>query len=135
MIGRADVTTLGYVVDTMVLAMFVDSGHASLLAALAAGNLFVSPAIIDPAAMPPYDSQPSAEFAQGTFLFQQRQGHPLADVRFNRRMAFYLEVNRVWKSVVLSRGASAAGIVLVADNLGGSSIEGSIAAHRQDRSW
>lgn len=102
MIGLSDVSSIGYVVDTMVLAMFVDSGHTDILAALAAGNLFVSPAIIDSDVMPPFDSQPSAEFARGTFLFQDRQGNPLADVNYNRRMAFYLEVNRAWKPVALS---------------------------------
>jgi hypothetical protein len=84
------------------LAMFVDAGYAHLLTALAAGNLYVTPAIIDPNVTPPFDSQPPAEFARGTFYFQERQGHPLSAVRFYRRTAFYLDVNRAWKPVVLS---------------------------------
>jgi hypothetical protein len=53
----------------MVLAMFVDAGLVDLLAALAGGNLFVSPTILDPDETPPFSQQPIAEFARGTFYF------------------------------------------------------------------
>jgi hypothetical protein len=86
----------------MVLAMFVDAGYAHLLTALAGGNLFITPSIIEPAVTPPFDSPPSAEFAQGAFFFQEQQGHPLATVRFNRRTAFYLDIHRLWEPIELS---------------------------------
>lgn len=59
--------TTGFVVDTMVLAMFVDADRAALLSDLAGGRLFVSPSIFDPAEAPPYSVQPTSEFAQGAF--------------------------------------------------------------------
>jgi hypothetical protein len=86
----------------MVLAMFVDTGHAALLRALAADRLFVTPSIIDPAEVPPFPSQPTAEFAQGAYYFQERQGNPLAAVRLNRRTAFYLDVDTAWTPATLS---------------------------------
>jgi hypothetical protein len=86
----------GCVADTMVLAMFVDAGHAALLPALAAGRLFVTPSVINPAEAPPFAQQPLAEFARGAFTLQERLGHPLAAVRFHRRTAFYLDVGHAW---------------------------------------
>lgn len=70
MTDSEDPSVAGCVADTMVLAMFVDAGYAHLLTALAGGNLFITPAIIEPAVIPPFDSPPSAEFAQGAFFFQ-----------------------------------------------------------------
>ena len=95
-------TAPGCVADTMVLAMFVDAGHAALLPALAAGRLFITPSIINPAEAPPFAQQPLAEFARGAFTLQERQGHPLAAVRFHRRTAFYLDVGHTWTPVTLS---------------------------------
>jgi hypothetical protein len=92
----------GFVVDTMVLAMFVDAGHAALLPALAAGRLFVTPSVIDPDEMPPFLTQPAAEFARGAFYFQERQGDPLAAVRLYRRTAFYLDAGTAWTPATLS---------------------------------
>lgn len=86
----------------MVLAMFVDAGRAELLAALAAGRLFVPPSIIDPAETPPFLAPPTAEFARGAFYLQERLGNPLAAVRFHRRTAFYLDVNASWRPIALS---------------------------------
>ena len=100
--NRPGRTTAGYVADTMVLAMFVDAGHAALLPALAAGRLFVTPSIIDSAETPPFPSQPIAEFARGAFYLQERQGNPLAAVRLHRRTAFYLDVDTVWSPTTLS---------------------------------
>jgi hypothetical protein len=94
--------TAGSVVDTMVLAMFVDSGQAALLPALAGGALFVPPSIIDPDETPPFPAQPMAEFARGAFYLQERQGQPLAAVRFHRRTAFYLDIQTAWRPAVLS---------------------------------
>jgi hypothetical protein len=98
----AGLPTTGYVADTMILAMFIDAGHAALLSALAAGRLFVTPAVIDPAEAPPFIHPPTAEFARGTFYLQQRQGHPVEAVRFHRRVAFYLDINAAWRSALLS---------------------------------
>lgn len=94
--------TAGYVADTMVLAMFVDAGHAALLPALAASRLFVTPSIIDWGEAPPFPSQPTAEFALGAFYFQERQGNPLAAVRLHRRTAFYLDIDTAWTPAPLS---------------------------------
>jgi len=92
----------GYVADNMVLAMFVDAGHAALLAALAADRLFVTPSVIDPEEAPPFSAQPTAEFARGAFYFQERQGNPLAAVRLHRRTAFYLDLDTAWTPATLS---------------------------------
>jgi hypothetical protein len=86
----------------MVLAMFVDAGLVDLLAALAGGNLFVSPTILDPDETPPFSQQPIAEFARGTFYFQQRLGRPVEAVRHHRRVAFYSAKDTDWQPVSLS---------------------------------
>ncbi len=100
--SRPEATSGPCVVDTMVVAMFVDADQVPLLAALAGGSLFVPPSIIDPQENPPFTQQPLAEFAKGAFYFQQRLGQPLDAVRLNRRIAFYLSVNRHWQPLSLS---------------------------------
>jgi hypothetical protein len=82
--------------------MFVDAGHAALLPALAADRLFITPSVINPAETPPFVQQPLAEFARGAFTLQERQGNPLAAVRFHRRTAFYLDIGHAWTPVTLS---------------------------------
>ena len=96
-------TAPGCVADTMVLAMFVDAGHAALLPALAADRVFVTPSVINPAEAPPFAQQPLAEFARGAFTLQERQGNPLAAVRLHRRTAFYLDVGHAWTPATPSR--------------------------------
>lgn len=86
----------------MVLAMFVDADQTPLLSALAGGQVFVPPTIIDPYDVPPFARQPTAEFAKGAFYLQQRLAHPVDAVRFQRRMAFYLDTGTAWQPVVLS---------------------------------
>lgn len=86
----------------MVLAMFVDAGRADLLAELAAGNLFVSPTVLDPGEVPPFSQQPIAEFAKGAYYFQQRLGRPVDAVRHHRRVAFYSTEGVLWRAVSLS---------------------------------
>lgn len=102
MSDQASSSGAGFVADTMVLGMFVDAGYTQLLTDLAAGNLIITPAIINPAETPPYASHPMAEFAAGTFLFQQRLGNPLDEVRFSRRAAYYLDINLGWNPAALS---------------------------------
>lgn len=91
-----------YVVDNVVLAMFVDAGRAELLSEVGAGQVFVPPSILDPQETPPFVQQPTAEFARGAFSLQQRMGLPFEEVRLSRRMAFYLDQGKVWQPVLLS---------------------------------
>ncbi|MGH2530925.1 MAG: hypothetical protein ACRDJW_01345 [Thermomicrobiales bacterium] len=102
MVSSPDSAAAPCVVDTMVLAMFVDADQVPLLSALAGGPIFVPPTIIDPEEIPPFGQQPTAEFAKGAFYLQQRLGRPLDAVRFQRRVAFYLDVNSRWRLVELS---------------------------------
>lgn len=58
------------IVDNMVLAMFVDSGNAALLTALAGGEVHLSPSILDPLEWPPRSGQaPTSEFIKGMARF------------------------------------------------------------------
>ncbi|HEY1336174.1 MAG TPA: hypothetical protein VGF59_01625 [Bryobacteraceae bacterium] len=86
----------------MVLAMFVDAGRADLLGALAGGRVFVTPTVLDPDETPPFAQQPTAEFAKGTFYFQQRLGLPVDAVRHHRRVAFYSARGNAWRPIELS---------------------------------
>jgi hypothetical protein len=86
----------------MVLAMFVDADRLPLLTALAGGRLFITPSIADPIERPPFNSQPTAEFARGAYYFQGRLGYPLDAVRLNRRTAFYLAMGDAWRPTPLS---------------------------------
>lgn len=102
MVSPSRPETTGFVVDNMVLAMFVDADRAALLSDLAGSRLFVSPSIFDPAESPPYAAQPTSEFARGAFYLQGRLGEPLAAVRLHRRTAFASDVGTTWQPVALS---------------------------------
>lgn len=86
----------------MVLAMFVDADRAPLLSALAAGSLYVTPSVIDPAETPPFARQPVAEFAMGIFAAQRDLSQPLYATRVQRRTAFYRAVGAARRPVSLA---------------------------------
>jgi hypothetical protein len=92
----------GYAADTMVLAMFVDAGRASLLSDLAGGRLYVTPSVIDPDETPPFVRQPIAEFAKGVFAAQRDLSRRVHAKRIERRTAFYQAVGMAWQPVSLS---------------------------------
>lgn len=94
-------TGVGFVADTMVLAMFVDAGQAELLVSLAGGRLFVTPTVTDADEMPPYASEPVAELARGLFRSQAKAG-VLHTNRVARRTAFYKAVGTTWLPVTLT---------------------------------
>jgi len=90
------------IADTMVLVMFVDAGHASLLSALAGGSVFVAPSVIDPTETPLFVRQPIAEFTRGIYRAQQDLSLSLHATRVQRRTAFYQAVGSAWLPVTLS---------------------------------
>lgn len=73
----------------MVLSMFIDAGQADLLAALAGGQIHLTPSILDPAERPPFARPPVAEFAKGVWHAQQDLGQPVFARRVEQRVAYY----------------------------------------------
>jgi hypothetical protein len=65
----------------MVLAMFVDSGHASLLLDLAQ-TVYVTPGILDPDEGPPFVLPPLSEFAEGLFRAQAADSHSVVSMEW-----------------------------------------------------
>lgn len=104
------------VADNMVLAMFVDSGRAELLPALAGGPVHVPKSILHPADLPPFHESPGSEFARGAFDYQEEFGRPAPDVLLVRRMAFIGAVNVSWAPIEMSDDESALATAFV--NLG-----------------
>lgn len=100
MLGNQSAPATPCVVDNMVLAMFVDAGQATLLAALAGGGMYVTPSILDPLELPPFAGRPRAEFAKGLFEAQRDLAQPLLARRAQWRTAFYQGGG--WQPVVLS---------------------------------
>jgi hypothetical protein len=92
---------VGFVADTMVLAMFVDAGKIELLVSLADGRLFVTPTVADADEIPPYAGEPGAEFARGLFRSQAEAGAQHAN-RVARRTAFYHAIGEIWSPVALT---------------------------------
>lgn len=93
---------VGFVADTMVLAMFIDSGQVDLLTSLGAGSVHVPLSVIDPAERPPFLHQPIAELAKGVFVAQRDQGRPGHATRIARRTAFYSAVGASWHPAELT---------------------------------
>ncbi len=85
----------------MVLAMFVDAGQFEVLVSLAGGRLFVTPTVADADEMPPYASEPVAEFARGLFRSQAEAGAMHAN-RVARRTAFFQASGAQWLPVALT---------------------------------
>lgn len=100
--SRTTPSTAAYVVDTMVLAMFVDGDRAPLLSALAGESVFVTPSVMDPEELPPFSQQPISEFAKGIFAAQRDLSRPLHATRVQRRSGFYRAVGTAWRPVLLS---------------------------------
>ncbi|MDI3340149.1 MAG: hypothetical protein QJR03_06410 [Sphaerobacter sp.] len=90
-------------VDNMVLAMFVDAGHAPLLVALASGGLYITPTILDPSECPPYAAQPVSEFAKGIYRAQPNPTDPIHAQRVQHRTAFIQAIHGSWQPVRLSQ--------------------------------
>lgn len=91
------------VADTVVLAMFVDSGNTKLLSALAGGSIIVPPTVLDPTDIPPFASPPISEFATGLYAAQQDPSRALLATRARNRAAFVRSRARgVWRPVELS---------------------------------
>ena len=88
----------------MVLAMFVDTGRASLLSDLAGGRLYVTPSVVDPDETAPFARQPVAEFAKGIFAAQRDLSRLVHARRIERRAAFYRMVGTARRPVRLSYG-------------------------------
>lgn len=91
-----------YVADTMVLAMFVDAGRASLLSDLAGGRLYMTPSVLDPEETPPFARQPVAEFAKGIYAAQRDLSKLVHVRRIERRTDFYRTAGATWQPVTLA---------------------------------
>lgn len=84
------------IVDNMVLAMFVDSGSATLLAALGGGGVQLSPSILDPLEWPPQvGAQPQSEFVKGMARFA-RLGDATNQQRLVERERFLHTTSGLW---------------------------------------
>jgi hypothetical protein len=84
------------IVDNMVLAMFVDSGSATLLAALGGGGIQLSPTILDPLEWPPQAGvQPQSEFVKGMARFAGL-GDAAHQPRLAERERFLQTVSELW---------------------------------------
>ncbi|HUG16218.1 MAG TPA: hypothetical protein VMM78_14535 [Thermomicrobiales bacterium] len=91
-------------VDTVVLAMFVDAGRPDLLQALAGGLVFLTPTVLDPAQLPPFAGPSLSEFGRGLYDAEQQLGDPLLARRAQRRTVFYGSAGMIWQPVALSVG-------------------------------
>lgn len=91
----------GFVVDTMVLAMFVDAGQFDVLVALAGGRLYATPTVADVDEIPPYATEPVAEFARGLFR-SQGEASALHINRVTRRTDFFQAAGELWSPVALT---------------------------------
>jgi hypothetical protein len=92
------------VVDTVVLAMFVDAAQVDLLRALAGGQVVLTPSILDPTEAPPFTGRPLSEFARGLYDAEQNLGKPLLARRAQRRTVFVGAGGTIWQPVALSVG-------------------------------
>ncbi|GAA5504208.1 hypothetical protein Dxin01_03977 [Deinococcus xinjiangensis] len=79
----------------MVLVMFVDSGMAALLPALAGGRVYVSPSILD-AAETAEGCEPISEFMKGLSRFR-RLDDDLSRLRLERRQDFLGQSAALWQ--------------------------------------
>lgn len=82
--------------------MFVDTGHTSLLSALAGGSLFVTPTVLEANEIPPFTQQPSSEFSRGIFHAAERQSGLHYARRVQRRTAFLTSETPIWRPAQLS---------------------------------
>lgn len=82
----------------MVLVMFVDSGKAALLPALAGGRVYVSPSILD-ATETAESCDPLSEFMKGLSRFRRLEDG-LSQLRLERRQAFLQQPAGLWQPVV-----------------------------------
>ncbi len=87
------------IVDNMVLAMFVDSGRAALLAALGGGNIQLSPSIVDSSEWPlTAGVEPQSEFVKGMARFA-RIGDSDHLMRLAERQRFLRTAAGLWVPV------------------------------------
>ena len=94
---------MSYVIDNVVLAMFVDAGEIDLLYDLAEGEAYVTPSILDPGEQPPFTRRPKSEFGRGLWEAQRTPGESLMDQRVDRRTAFYRgQARGLWQPAALT---------------------------------
>lgn len=87
----------------MVLAMFVDSGQAQLLSALADGRLVVTPSILEPSEHPPFHQPPASEFARGLYEALHDLADPVRTQRARARSSYYRhEQSGLWTATIPS---------------------------------
>lgn len=85
------------IVDNMVLAMFVDSGNAALLASLAGGEVNLSPSILDALEWPLGPGHmPISEFVKGMARFMSLSDEP-SRTRLSYRERFVRTSSGLWR--------------------------------------
>jgi hypothetical protein len=100
------------VVDNVILSVFVDTGQGPLLAALA-GQLWVTPTILDPLELPPFSIPPTAEFSKGLYNATQDLADARKAERAQQRSRFFAAGDKFWQAVELSGSELALAMYLV----------------------
>jgi len=75
--------------------MFVDSGNSALLSALAGGEIYLSPSILDASEWPFGGNKPTSEFLRGMARFSELKD-PLSRLRYERRELYLQHPSGLW---------------------------------------